>query len=328
MAPPATTVRTTLTPSPGFCIKTLALEPALVRLAPPPSAPGTLDVPAPHTLRVPKGIKIFVNVAYAAGVPPPPPGSADAIRRAVAGDDFPDSRRAEGADGAWFVPVVVSEPREERDKAGRPAVVFDCVYNDGLRARATDAAFKTFLIELAFQRIEAQSGVPLSRQIGTPNIAFKGTPAPRSVLVPAALAPRRALVEELPASVKPPAQRERQIVAEEEVATEGVPPALDWTREGGQVRIALKVPRLTRADLAHTTLDLEARRVRLRSPVYALDLDLDRPDAELRANGEQGKGMDDAAVERVLALKRVRDLDVEGARAEWRVAEGVLLLRA
>jgi len=43
--------------------------------------------------------------------------------------------------------------------------------------------------ELALQRIEAQSGIVLSRNIGTPNIASKGKLLPRTVQVPAAMLP-------------------------------------------------------------------------------------------------------------------------------------------
>jgi hypothetical protein len=54
--------------------------------------------------------------------------------------------------------------------------------------------------------------------------------------------------------------------------------------------------------------------------VYApLDIDLALSDAEIVA-----RGGGDAA----LKLKRERALDVDGARAEWRVADGMLVLFA
>lgn len=43
--------------------------------------------------------------------------------------------------------------------------------------------------ELSFQRIEAQSQLVLSRQIGMPNIAAKGKLQPRTVSIPSFLAP-------------------------------------------------------------------------------------------------------------------------------------------
>jgi hypothetical protein len=48
---------------------------------------------------------------------------------------------------------------------------------------------ETSSTELALQRIEAQTGLTLSRAIATPNIASKGKLAPRSVLIPTALLP-------------------------------------------------------------------------------------------------------------------------------------------
>ncbi|KAF8200358.1 pre-RNA processing PIH1/Nop17-domain-containing protein [Pholiota molesta] len=171
--PPAQT-RIQLAPKAGFC--TTLLEP--------PSAPRP----------VPQGTKVFVNIAWDANVPPPPEGSEEAVQRAMRGVE-PDAQGADamaGVDGAgeWYVPVIVSPPREDTDKAGKPSLVFDCIYNSGVKARTLrDPEFKIFLVELALQRIEAQTGLTLSRAIATPNIASKGKLAPRSVLIPTALLP-------------------------------------------------------------------------------------------------------------------------------------------
>lgn len=51
---------------------------------------------------------------------------------------------------------------------------------------------------------------------------------------------------------------------------------------------------------------------------YALDLDLSRSDADLQ-NAAEG------SPQHVLTLKEQRAFDVDGARAEWRVAEGVFV---
>src|ERR1700732_2167128 len=76
--------------------------------------------------------------------------------------------------------------------AGKRSLVFDAVFNSSLKSRTLkDPEFKTFLIELAFQRVEAQtsSAILLSRQIGTPNIASKGKLEPRTVQIPRVLYP-------------------------------------------------------------------------------------------------------------------------------------------
>jgi hypothetical protein len=47
----------------------------------------------------------------------------------------------------WYVPVVVSEPRLDKDKAGKLSLVVDCVYNSEVRSRTLrDPEFKIFLV--------------------------------------------------------------------------------------------------------------------------------------------------------------------------------------
>ena len=86
-----------------------------------------------------------------------------------------------------------------------------------------------------------------------------------------------------------------------------------------------------------STLDIEARRILLHIPeVYYLDINLDLPDAQIGKIGAVQVG-DDPSREDVLdldlealrikghnagealRLKRQRDFDVEGAKAEWRI---------
>jgi hypothetical protein len=64
--------------------------------------------------------------------------------------------------------------------------VFDCIYNPSIKSRTLrDPDFKLFIIELALQRIESQTRLTLSREIGMPNIASKGKLLPRAVHLPA-----------------------------------------------------------------------------------------------------------------------------------------------
>ena len=80
-------------------------------------------------------------------------------------------------------------------------------------------------------------------------------------------------------------------------------------------------PIQTHADVPCAELDLEPRAIHLHVPtLYALDVDLDLPDAALPPSLPATRG--------ALELKRARDLDVDGARAEWHVAEDRLLLFA
>ncbi|KAK0478710.1 pre-RNA processing PIH1/Nop17-domain-containing protein [Armillaria novae-zelandiae] len=259
MLPPSTTKRATLSPQAGFCVKSTT-----------------------------NGIKVFINIAWDATVPAPPAAAADVIQRAM-----------QGADSGWYVPVVVSEPRSDTDKAGKSSLVVDCIYNKSLKARVLrDPAWKTFLIELALQRIEAQTALVLSRHIGTPNIASKGKLAPREVTLP-----------DLPK----PTEKKALI---EEVTTW----AWSTSSQPDRIHIRIAVPALTRALIPATALDLEPRRLILAVPSQpSVDIDLAASDAELASRHSTSDA---------IALKRQRPFNVHEATAEWLVSEGVLVVHA
>lgn len=112
------TVRVTLSPSPGFCIKSTTLQPALCKVtresATHSDGTGVAILPS-ATISIPKGQKVFINFARDANVPPPPEGNEEEIQRAIAGEQEVDENLL-AAGGAWFVPVIVSEPRSDVDK--------------------------------------------------------------------------------------------------------------------------------------------------------------------------------------------------------------------
>ncbi|KAI0744676.1 pre-RNA processing PIH1/Nop17-domain-containing protein [Earliella scabrosa] len=347
----ATTTRVSLAPSPGFCVKSVAQNSVACPVSS-PSDDASAAAASPTNISIPSGLKIFVNIAWDTNVPPPPDGSDEAIERAMSDNAELDPHKAV----QWFVPVIVFDPRLDTDKAGKPSAVFDCVFNSSLKSRSLRSPeFKTYLIELAFQRIEAQYGLLLSRQIGTPNIASKGKLKPRSVLVPTSLhkpahsestspaaQSRKPLIEELPANTKAPAPP-KGILKKNQPSTaptspSSAPPSpspsarvpeLSWSRtDDGRLRIALSVPHLTRDGIASTTLDLEPRRLIFTSPLsYCLDLDLSRPDTEIQKSLSARAGSE-KSVQHALTLKREREFDVDGARAEWRIAEGQLVIYA
>lgn len=110
----------TLKPIAGFCIKSAALQPGFLKGSASntfPSdpvasgAPILLSNPPDVPIPFPKGIKVFVNIAWDANVPTPPEGSEDAIQKAMLGEDA-DELNPNG----WYVPVVVSEARQDTDK--------------------------------------------------------------------------------------------------------------------------------------------------------------------------------------------------------------------
>ncbi|KZP06871.1 hypothetical protein FIBSPDRAFT_876069 [Athelia psychrophila] len=297
------------------------------------------------------------------------------------GMDEDEYDAAQPEEGGYYVPVVVSPPREDTDKKGAKALVFDAVFHTSVKGRATrDEAFKAFVVELALQRIEAQShagGLQLSRQIGTPNLASKGALVPRRVQIPTALfagassptavapdalnitgtgtgaagkAKGKKLIEEVEVEGPPNSkgilkgeEKNGSAKAKTKTNVKGIlkpapvppkdagptTPRWSWAKAGTRIKITIAVPLLTHAHIPRAALDLEPRRILLAIPgLYALDVPLDAPDAELvaaTAHLDSDRGSWETGA---LGLKRARDLDVEGAKAEWRVEEGCLVVYA
>uniref|UniRef100_A0A0W0FFJ2 PIH1 N-terminal domain-containing protein n=1 Tax=Moniliophthora roreri TaxID=221103 RepID=A0A0W0FFJ2_MONRR len=275
------TVPVSLKPVAGFCIKSTTLQPAVYTPASPTRSPNSLE-PKILPITVPAGFKIFVNVAWNANVPPPPECSEEAIKRAMEGQTS-DENGTDGS-GEYFVPVVVSEGRQDTDKAGKPSLVFDCVFHKSVKTRTLiDHEYKVFIIELSLQRIEAQTGLLLSRNIGTPNIAAKGKLEPRTVSIPSFLAPtsssdakKKPLIEEIastePESVKPPSKPKGilkgvQQSSSSALASASAPRAQQkplqwsWSKQNDQIHLSISVPRLvSTTKSSHHTLKLSIRR--------------------------------------------------------------------
>jgi len=103
-----------LQPIAGFCIKTTTEQSAIYTPLASPKPQNVLE-PLPSSLPIPKGLKIFVNIAWDPNVPPPPLGNEQAIQRAMHGHQL-DQHDSD----AWYVPVVISHGRQDRDKGHLP----------------------------------------------------------------------------------------------------------------------------------------------------------------------------------------------------------------
>lgn len=77
-------------------------------LEPKPAATQT------RTIQIPVGVKVFLNIAWDTNVPTPPTADEAVVRRAMMGEDLDDAIGI--GEGAYYVPIVVSEPREDTDK--------------------------------------------------------------------------------------------------------------------------------------------------------------------------------------------------------------------
>ena len=105
-------VPVSLTPKPGFCFKSTTLASAVICFQPTESKKNS-NLLEPAAVPIPPHRKVFVNIAWDANVPPPPDGSEDAIQKAMLGEDqIIEHSNPHG----WYVPVIVSNPREDKDK--------------------------------------------------------------------------------------------------------------------------------------------------------------------------------------------------------------------
>lgn len=104
----------TLTPTAGFCVKSTVVQAVkYTPIAQLSNYPNVLE-PRPEPIVIPTGFKIFINLAWESSVPPPPEADEAVIKRAMEGED-----PAMPSTHSWYVPVVVSEGRLDRDK-GKP----------------------------------------------------------------------------------------------------------------------------------------------------------------------------------------------------------------
>ncbi|KAL0577167.1 hypothetical protein V5O48_004806 [Marasmius crinis-equi] len=342
-------ISVTLKPVPGFCIKSTALQPGIYTPVP-SETPSTSLEPKHTSIPVPSGLKIFINIAWDQNVPPPPKTSEEAIKRAMSGETGNPAQEED-----YFVPVVVSEGRPDTDKAGKPSLVFDCIFHKSVKTRTlVDHDFKVFIVELALQRIEAQSGLVLSREIGTPNIAAKGKLEPRAVSLPSFLAqnaarepPRKPLIEEIPDTTletpKPipdPLPKPKSILKSSTTETPKRPPLeWSWINKNDQLRISIAVPHLDKDVISRATFDIEPRRFILSVPNFpTLDVDLKLSDVEIvkRFGGDATSGSIQSASDSqasgdnnvVLSLKRQRPFKVQEAIAEWHMEKHNFLVIA
>ncbi len=209
------------------------------------------------------------------------------------------------------------------------------------------------------QQIEAQNSILLSRTLGTPNISSKGVLEQRAVSIPSALfppgyhhhasldkSPDRNLIEEVTAPKVDDLSSHDHVRPRDSVTPHSnsalETPSWTWGQEDGKIRITIRVPKLvgallfrsytlpdvhqTHATISSATLDLEPRRFTLLIPdLYALDIDLELPDEPL---GKARSGVDPQGTEYIATLKQTGHLDVDQARAEWRIKERSLVIVA
>ncbi|KAI9100529.1 pre-RNA processing PIH1/Nop17-domain-containing protein [Phlyctochytrium arcticum] len=113
----------------------------------------------------PAGIKVFINVCHSPHIPAPPLASDEEIRRAINAED----------NAAYKVPLSLSTPKTDKDKAAKMCLVFDaCINTNPLTKANMDMDYKLFLIELSLEWIEEMYKLDLSREFSIPKMKSKG----------------------------------------------------------------------------------------------------------------------------------------------------------
>ncbi|KAL1736557.1 pre-RNA processing PIH1/Nop17-domain-containing protein [Schizophyllum commune] len=316
----------TITPKAHFVAKTTVVSPPAVEPALLPTSTTAPPFPASR--------KVFVNIAYSEHIPPPP-------------DDVPLNHPA------WHLPLIVSEPRLDKDKAGKDSTVVDAIFSNTVKTRVlTDPEFKLAVIETVLQHLESlpkYRGLILSRQISQPNIASKGKLEPRKVNVPDpapkastsrseigtsanagstapksvlknsatplqnSAAPSKPLIEEISSS-EAPASREDVPAAGLQKLTYTYHRALTDEKVQNIVTIRLPQGALTNDTLKLTTLDVEPHRIIFAVPgCQTLDITIPM---------SSGKAPEKDPI--AMQLARAAPIDIEAVRAEWRVRDGVV----
>jgi hypothetical protein len=104
----------TLKPIPGFCVKSKTLQAGSYK-TPASSVPTSGNFilgesTNPSVVPIPLGLKVFINIAWDANVPPPPEGVDIAISNAFG--EVVDGHDADHL----YIPVVISHGRPDTDK--------------------------------------------------------------------------------------------------------------------------------------------------------------------------------------------------------------------
>ncbi|KAG5460624.1 MAG: pre-RNA processing PIH1/Nop17-domain-containing protein [Olpidium bornovanus] len=140
---------------PGLCVKTFFTDPAPI--------PKDAD----------KKEKVFINLC-----------ASDQIDKATSqvGTD-PTGTGKTGQQ--WQIPYALAgNGREDKDKNGEPAVVFDCAFHpDAVGRSLLDGRFRDMLVQTAMEAVQKRSGRVVSKQYVMPkNLRYKGTPRSTTVL--------------------------------------------------------------------------------------------------------------------------------------------------
>ncbi|TPX55927.1 hypothetical protein CcCBS67573_g09406 [Chytriomyces confervae] len=111
------------------------------------------------------GMKVFINLCHSTEIPPPPTMDYEEVSRAMLESD----------NVSFKVPLSLSAPKTDKDKAGKVCLVFDAACNTSPFQQAQkDGSFHAFMVTLCCEWVEAKHELVLSRDISFPKLKSKG----------------------------------------------------------------------------------------------------------------------------------------------------------
>lgn len=133
-----------LNPTPGYVVKTLLVS-------------------AAKNPKRRQGLKVFINMCSDQHLPEPREKNPEAIV----------AMAEQGLN--WDFQVVVSEEKEDVDKAGRKCSVWDCIMHPWFLVQSIhNPMLNVLVIETCLELVEAKAGVDLSREYTLPKMLSKG----------------------------------------------------------------------------------------------------------------------------------------------------------
>lgn len=198
------------------------------------------------TRLIPALTKVFVNICTNDAILPPPTMLEQSLRSIVSAKDAKDL-------GDYYIPLVLSDIRDDTDKAGVACKVVDCIVHPSARETVEKIPeYRNLLIAVALDQADDYYQWNLSREIVIPNIPSKGRLKERAVTVPSS--PRAPSP-----SVEEPHWKQEII-----------------SFEGARfLFVTVSVPKLTKVLHSSATLDIGAGSLKLDCPpIYLLEIEL------------------------------------------------------
>ncbi|KAJ3139701.1 PIH1 domain-containing protein 1 [Physocladia obscura] len=113
----------------------------------------------------PLNMKVFINLCHSPDIPPPPTMDYEEVSRAMLAQD----------NVSFKVPLSLSHPKLDKDKAGTPCLVFDAACNTTpYQHSIKNGSFHAFMVTLCCEWIEAKHDLFLSRDVTFPKLKAKG----------------------------------------------------------------------------------------------------------------------------------------------------------